>query len=59
MNKYHNQKEFVCQFCSKDFRKKRQLRSHLRDAHPVELKQYQDGVVDEIITEVLKEKNEA
>ena len=30
---YHNQKEFVCPHCGKDFPKKRQLKSHIKDTH--------------------------
>jgi len=30
---WYKQKEFVCPHCSKDFKKKRQLKSHIKDAH--------------------------
>ncbi len=31
---YHNHKEFKCPYCQKDFKKKRQLKSHIKDTHP-------------------------
>ena len=31
---YHKNKKFVCPHCGKDFDKKRQLKSHIKDTHP-------------------------
>ncbi len=31
---YHNHKKFICPYCQKDFKTKRQLKSHIKDAHP-------------------------
>jgi hypothetical protein len=33
-SKYHKEKQFKCDICHKDFNKKRQLKSHIKDAHP-------------------------
>lgn len=32
---YHNKKEFACPLCKRDFKKKRQLKGHMKDAHGV------------------------
>jgi hypothetical protein len=31
---YYKEKEFKCPYCRKQFNKKRQLKSHIKDAHP-------------------------
>ena len=31
---YYRKKEFQCPYCDKQFDKKRQLKSHIKDAHP-------------------------
>lgn len=30
---WHNTLPFTCPFCQKDFKKERQLKSHIKDAH--------------------------
>jgi len=30
---YHNHKQFVCPYCGRDFAKKRQIKSHMKNAH--------------------------
>lgn len=37
MSKYYKPKNHVCPYCKKDFKKSRQLKSHLKDAHHQEL----------------------
>lgn len=34
MKSYHKDKPFKCPYCRKDFFKKRQLKYHIKDAHP-------------------------
>jgi transposase-like protein len=36
---YHKKKEFVCPYCARDFNKKRQIKSHLKDTHPDKLQE--------------------
>ena len=33
MKDYHNHKDHVCPHCGRDFKKSRQLKQHLKDAH--------------------------
>lgn len=55
---WYKDKKFKCFYCTKSFQKKRQLKSHMQDGHPVELKLEQDKIVDEIIDDILTEEED-
>jgi len=38
MSPYRKSKKFRCSYCEKDFDKERQLKSHMKDAHPTIIK---------------------